>query len=124
MKQSLRTALVSAITTLGMIALFFLVNSAFAAPTQPAPNGNPTFPLQGSGGPAGPAGPIGPAGPTGPTGTFTAGSCEVCVSICDWNGAGPCSQTCDLEGGGWSPGVLLPGTVDANDLMRVRFECT
>lgn len=122
MKQSLQVALISSVST-ALVLSIAVAASVFAAPTQAPPNGNPSFPLQGQPGPTGPAGPAGAQGQQGPAGTWAPGQCQVCVRICDFNGAGPCATSCGTEGQGYGSVSTLPGDVDGNDQMRVSFDC-
>lgn len=123
MKQAVQTAIISSVSAMAMVAVILTVTAVIAAPTQAPPNGNPAFPLTGPQGPTGPTGAIGPQGPTGPSGTWAPNRCEVCVRICDFNGAGPCATSCGVEGNGYGAASTLPGDVDGNDQMRVSFNC-
>lgn len=85
MKQSIQIMVISALTTAVMGGVILTVATAFAAPMQAPPGGNPTFPLQGLSGVPGAAGPTGPQGPSGTT------TCRSRVNSCLSPAFGGCS---------------------------------
>lgn len=121
-KQTL-TAILSGVAGSIMTVMLLYTLTTLAAPTQAPPNGNPAFPLTGPQGSQGPTGLQGATGATGPAGTWAPNRCQTCIEVCDWNGSGPCSQTCATEGNGWSSRAPFYGDVDGNDTYRVYFDC-
>jgi len=110
-----------------VVAGFFAINYAFAAPSQAPPNGNPTFPLQGptgNTGNQGPAGPPGPPGPQGPPGPTDSGVwCGLCgdgsVNVSPCAGQNVCTG-CPSGYSASSTTFFLYGSTGATDTVCVK----
>lgn len=97
----------SVMAVFAMTFLFALSSVSASLPTQPAPNGNPTFPpgAQGLQGPQGPQGTQGGTGPMGYTGS-TGAQGPIGTASCNWNGSMWLSHGWDA-GCAWYVGVRI-----------------